>query len=171
MTTEIAVLNRLGIALAADSAVTISGAGTTKVFDSADKLFELSPIHPVALMLNGNMDCFGVPWELLIKDFRETQGSGNNRPIKRWADDFIAYVESRTDVGNDHAFNYIRQVAENEIERIKNEVPAKLLSVRNASKQAPQDLIPPLILELAKDRNLELMAQPIAKSIETISIE
>ena len=40
MTTEIAVLNRLGIALAADSAVTISGGGTTKVFESADKLFE-----------------------------------------------------------------------------------------------------------------------------------
>jgi hypothetical protein len=74
MTTEIAVLNRLGVALATDSAVTISGGGTKKVFDSADKLFELSCIHRVAIMVNGNMDCFGVPWEIIVKDFRDNHG-------------------------------------------------------------------------------------------------
>ena len=171
MTTEIAVLNRLGLALAADSAVTISGGGTTKVFDSADKLFELSTIHPVGLMLNGNMDCFGVPWEIIIKDFREIHGADSNRPIEQWAKDFIAFVESRPDVGNDHAMNYVRVVTESEISRIKTEVPNRILSVKNSSKQTPQDIILPLILEIAKDRNTELIRYTISHSVEDFSLE
>ena len=170
MTTEIAVLNRLGIALAADSAVTISGGGTTKVFESADKLFELSPIHPVGLMLNGNMDCFGVPWEIIIKDFREMHGSDIHRPIEQWAKDFIKFVESRPDVGNDHAMNYIRVVAENEISRIKTEVPNRILRFKNGSKKTAKDIIS-LILEIAKDRYADLIKYPISGSISGISIE
>jgi hypothetical protein len=171
MTTEIAVLNRLGIALAADSAVTISGGGTTKVFESADKLFELSSIHPVGLMLNGNMDCFGVPWEIIIKDFREIHGSDIHRPIEQWAKDFIRFVESRPDVGNDHATNYIRVVTESEISRIKTEVPNRILRVKGGSKQTAQDIILPLILEIANDRNNELVQYPISGSVSDITIE
>ena len=171
MTTEIAVLNRLGIALAADSAVTISGGGTTKVFESADKLFELSTIHPVGLMLNGNMDCFGVPWEIIIKDFREIHGSDIHRSIEQWAKDFIRFVESRPDVGNDHAMNYIRVVTESEISRIKTEVPNKILRVKNGSKQTAQDIILPLIFEIAKDHNTELMQYTVSDSVSEISIE
>jgi len=43
VTAEIAILNKSAIALAADSAVTISvGPNQQKIYDTADKLFELS---------------------------------------------------------------------------------------------------------------------------------
>jgi hypothetical protein len=48
MTAEIAILNSYGIALAADSAVTIAN---KKVYNGADKLFALSKYQPVAIMV------------------------------------------------------------------------------------------------------------------------
>jgi hypothetical protein len=94
MTTEIAVLNRLGVALATDSAVTIGNDISSKVFNSADKLFELSCRYPVAVMINGNMDCIGTPWELMIKDFREVEGDKPRDSVREWASDLLSYVQS-----------------------------------------------------------------------------
>jgi hypothetical protein len=84
MTTEVAVANQLGIALATDSAVTITSAGKTKIFDTADKLFELSDQHPIGIMINGAMDCLGVPWEIMAKDFRDKEGSTSRPTVEKW---------------------------------------------------------------------------------------
>ena len=65
MTCEVAVMNKRGIALAADSAVTL-GDGK-KIYQSAEKLFSLSPTIPVAIMTYGSADMMGVPWETIIK--------------------------------------------------------------------------------------------------------
>lgn len=119
MTTEIAVLNRLGIALATDSAVTISSGGRTKVFDSADKLFELSTVFPVAVMVNGNMDCFGLPWELAIKDFRSIHGSDGRTSINDWAQEFLLFVEAHKYIGDEFINSYIFALAREEINFVK----------------------------------------------------
>lgn len=68
MTAEIAVMNKNGIALAADSAVTVAG---RKVYNSANKLFTLSKHHPIGVLIYGSADMNGIPWELIIKEFRE----------------------------------------------------------------------------------------------------
>src|SRR6516162_4331962 len=52
MTCEVAVMNKHGIALAADSAVTL-GAGE-KIYHGAEKLFALSPSMPIGVMTYGN---------------------------------------------------------------------------------------------------------------------
>jgi hypothetical protein len=71
MTAEIAILNKGAVALAADSAVTISvGNSQEKIFDSADKLFELSCHDPIAIMINNNMHFMEVPLQVIIKDYR-----------------------------------------------------------------------------------------------------
>jgi ATP-dependent protease HslVU (ClpYQ) peptidase subunit len=49
MTAEIAVLNSQGVAMAADSAVSI---GSSKVYNSANKLFALTKKHPVGVMVS-----------------------------------------------------------------------------------------------------------------------
>lgn len=73
MTAEVAILNKLGIALAADSAVTISeGSDNRKVFNTADKLFELSRDHPIACMIFSNLQFMQAPIQVLIKEFRRT---------------------------------------------------------------------------------------------------
>ena len=78
MTTEIAIMNKSAVALAADSAVTIALTGTQgrehKIFNSANKLFALSKYCPVGIMVYGNASLMGIPWETIIKVYRRNLG-------------------------------------------------------------------------------------------------
>ncbi|MFL9873841.1 hypothetical protein [Paraburkholderia megapolitana] len=84
MTAEIAVMNKYGIALAADSAVSI---GTRKIYNSANKLFALTKFHPVGVMVYGNAHFMGIPWETIIKDYRINVLKSRQLPT------VIAYME------------------------------------------------------------------------------
>ena len=94
MTAEIAILNRSALALAADSAVTISVAGKTKVYDTAEKLFELSKRQPIALMIYNNVEFVGVPMDVLIRKFRnEKDRKGTSYPtIQDACDQFLEFL-------------------------------------------------------------------------------
>jgi hypothetical protein len=79
MTAEISVMNRTGVALAADSAVTTSF--LKNIYDATDpnpkiynsnKLFMLSKYHPIGIMIYGNASLIGVPWEIIIKNYRKS---------------------------------------------------------------------------------------------------
>lgn len=72
MTAEIVIMNKMGVAMAADSAVTVAG---KKVYNSANKLFMLSKHRPVGIMIYGNAEFMGFPWEVLIKLYREELGN------------------------------------------------------------------------------------------------
>ena len=82
MTAEIAIMNREAVALAADSAVTITQGGAPKIFASANKLFALSRQQPVGIMVYGNASFMAVPWETVIKTYRaQLEGTAlRNRP-------------------------------------------------------------------------------------------
>jgi hypothetical protein len=56
MTAEIGIMNRVAVALAADSAATITIGNITKILNSANKLFSLSKFHPVGIMVYGNAE-------------------------------------------------------------------------------------------------------------------
>ena len=76
MTSEVVVMNRMGIALAADSVVSIYANGVQKKrHDSAAKLFMLSEWHPVGIMVYNNASLLGVPWETILKLFRRFLGT------------------------------------------------------------------------------------------------
>jgi hypothetical protein len=80
MTAEIAILNKNGVALAADSKVTIGGSGQEKTFDTVNKLFTLSKIHPIGVMIFGNAEFMRYPWETIVKLFRRLgAGCGSER--------------------------------------------------------------------------------------------
>ncbi|WP_428076683.1 hypothetical protein [Candidatus Avelusimicrobium fimicolum] len=90
MTAEIAVMNKNGIALAADSAVTIGG---KKVYNSANKLFTLSKYHPVGILIYGSAELNGIPWELIIKEYREQIKDTNFDTIQNFYDDFKDFLK------------------------------------------------------------------------------
>lgn len=89
MTAEIGVLNTIGVALAADSAVTF---GSGKIFNSADKLFSLSKHHPVGVMIYGNANFMGVPWETIIKVYREHLGKTSFNTLKEYHEHFFDFI-------------------------------------------------------------------------------
>jgi len=78
MTAEVAVLNKFGVAIAADSAVTVDhwhqNEIKTKVYHTANKLFTLSKYEPVGIMLYNAVTLGGIPWETLIKCYRKHLG-------------------------------------------------------------------------------------------------
>lgn len=94
MTAEIAILNRIGVALAADSAVTIrtSGSRESKVYNSVDKLFCLSNNEPVGVMMNGTAEVMGVPIETLVKGFRDSAYARPQRTVAEYARRFFEYM-------------------------------------------------------------------------------
>jgi len=92
MTAEIAILNSNGVALAADSAVTI-GREAGKVYASADKLFQMSTNAPVGIMLYGQSTFLGAPWETIIKCYRSELGNKTFPKLEDYLKDFLRYVK------------------------------------------------------------------------------
>lgn len=94
MTAEIGILNRNGVALAADSAVTISSSGKNKIFNTANKLFSLSKWHPIGIMIYSTASHMGVPWETIIKIYRVKLGNTKKNTTLEYAEDFINFVKT-----------------------------------------------------------------------------
>lgn len=93
MTAEIAVFNKSAVSLAADSAVTISGSdGVSKIYNGADKLFALSKHHPVGIMVYGSASLCGMPWEMLIKQFRKKIGDKHCDTVGEYAQEFWDFL-------------------------------------------------------------------------------
>ena len=92
MTCEVAVMNKRGIALAADSAVTLGD--SQKIYHTAEKLFPLSPSIPIAIMTYGSADMMGVPWETIVKIYGQKLGSRRFDTLDQYAMDFLTFIES-----------------------------------------------------------------------------
>lgn len=97
MTAEIGILNRYGVALAADSAVTISGNGKEKILNSANKLFNLIKGKPVGFMVYGNGSFMGLPWEVVVDFYRKNFDNSLDYPTLEYiCNDFINTLSQNT---------------------------------------------------------------------------
>ena len=93
MTAELIVMNRNGLAMAADSAASIStGDRQAKVYNTSNKLFALSKHHPVGVMVYGSAEIMGLPWETVIKLFREKLGERSYGNLEGYASCFLAFL-------------------------------------------------------------------------------
>ena len=91
VTAEIAIINKSAVALAADSAVTISaGLKEEKIFDSADKLFELCDHNPIGIMIYNGMSFAQTPIPSLIKLFRSEKKHFDT--VEKAAEAFLNYL-------------------------------------------------------------------------------
>jgi len=107
MTTEIAVMNKSAISLAADSAVTI-GMGH-KFYNTANKLFTLSKYHPVGIMVYSSASFMGIPIETIIKEYRKYLGDACFDFLEEYWDDFVRYIEENFS-DNDEMEDYMAKI-------------------------------------------------------------
>ena len=94
MTAEIAILNSQAVALAADSAVTVSD-GTRrapKIYNTVNKLFTLSKHEPVGVMIYGSAQLGGLPVETAVKVFRDQLGHDAFGSLQEYADSFLRFL-------------------------------------------------------------------------------
>jgi hypothetical protein len=95
MTAEIAIMNKGAVALAADSAVTIESSQGSKIKNSVNKLFALSRYAPVGIMVYGNAELMGVPWESIIKIYRKALGKQTYATLREYAEQFIKFLDEK----------------------------------------------------------------------------
>ncbi|WP_156855817.1 hypothetical protein [Oceanobacillus sp. AG] len=93
MTAEVAVLNKQGIAMAADSAITSGREGVQKVYNTANKLFSLSKEHSIGIMIYGAGSFMEVPWEVIIKAYRNNLGTKKFPNVKDYLHDFFCFLD------------------------------------------------------------------------------
>lgn len=107
MTAEVALISRRAVTLAADSAISIGNPGEdVKIFNSAEKIFELSVAQPVGLMIYNNIDLLRAPLEILARNFREKISATIYDTLEECADAFMQYL-------NDFAANEIGEDVKN----------------------------------------------------------
>lgn len=96
MTTEIAVMNRRAVILAADSAGTITsvvnGAPETRYTKSENKVFQLSELEPIGLMIYGNSSLAQVPWDICIKQYRKFSAGQRYDSAIKYAEEFFNFI-------------------------------------------------------------------------------
>jgi hypothetical protein len=92
MTAEVALLNKSAIALAADSAVTSSSAERQKIHNAGNKVFALSKRHPVGIMVYGNAEFMGVPWETVIKVYRANLDVRSFNSLSGYYDNLLDFL-------------------------------------------------------------------------------
>ena len=158
MTTEIAIMNKSAIALAADSAVTITKSGTQgnseKVLNTANKLFALSKYNPVGIMFYGNASLQGVPWEPIIKEYREILGNSEFTTLDDYCKHFFNYLDN-IDIGEDAQKQYLGQhaftISTDIITGLDNWVQNELSANRHLTEEQIHDKLRDIIVTINND--------------------
>ncbi len=101
MTAIVGVLNKHAVAIAADSAATISNSNNQKVFNTANKVFTLSKYHPVSIAIYNNSELIGVPWEIVIKEYRKNLDEKGFDTLQQYVDNFFEFLAARCYFSND----------------------------------------------------------------------
>lgn len=109
MTTIVGILNKRGIAIAADSAVTFTNAIQEitiqnknekvisikdKVVNSGDKMLRLKDKQPVAVMIVGNALLSRIPWDVIIRWYRKQNDSSGFPAFQDYINNFKEFIES-----------------------------------------------------------------------------
>ena len=98
MTSEVVLMNRQAVAMAADSAVTISGPQYLKTYQSVDKLFPLVDGQPIAVMIYNNAEIMSTPWETVISLYREQSRGRPLDTVGDYAEDFMNFLSGNPDL-------------------------------------------------------------------------
>ena len=129
MTSEVVVMNRMGVALAADSAVTLEMGDSSKVRDSAVKLFMLSKYRPVGVMVYNNAQLLGVPLETIIKLFRRKLGRQPFDTLREYGEELIRFLDGNAELFPEAVQNrYLLQALGTEFQRIGEQVEEEIIA-------------------------------------------
>ena len=191
MTSEILILNKDCVAMAADSAATLSGP-YPKIFET-NKVFALSKEYPVGIMIYQSPLISGVPVETLVKEFRSyiLADHAELYTIEEYGERFLEFIANGYPAKNggnipiitdeavdaevrsyfysiwDEIMNDIRMKAEDSIQNNMNEERVEIvLSPRNIIDNTMADM---LSKAERSTRNLKILERrKIRKNIDRI---
>jgi hypothetical protein len=135
MTAEIAVMNKRAIALASDSAVTIGNGA--KFYNTANKLFMLSKYEPVGIMIYSNAEFMGVPWEIIVKEYRSNRDSNSKYYLSDYANDFFNFIVSSNFGFENHERKYYESTVNSLLLEIKGAINTSYSELAENLQQKP----------------------------------
>jgi len=152
MTAVIGVLNKQGIALAADSAVTVEDSNGKKIYNTANKIFTLSKFHPVSMMIYGSATFMLTPWEIIIKLYRKELNDSKFDTIIEYQEDFIKFLKN----------NKYFTTEEYQLEKLKSFIYYHLTNLiqsvsANLSDERPEDEFETEFIEIFKNELREII--------------
>jgi len=128
MTSEIAIMNRKGVALAADSVGTVtrgSNLSTGKSYDTLHKLFQLPHTRNVGIMFYGNADAMGVPMETLIRMY---PGNKQLPFVADYVQDFLSYLAGFS-FSEEQFTDYVHKTAKRVMLRTVTKIDREVASI------------------------------------------
>jgi hypothetical protein len=149
MTAEVAILNKSAVALAADSKVSVGASRTEKTYDTQNKIFTLSKVHPVGILIYNNADFMGYPWETIIKLYRSTKKRADRATIKDWASDFQTFLRSFGAISSIDIRENVRGVLDSLFDALESEALAFAASKNFDVPSKDYDLI---LLHLLREK-------------------
>lgn len=96
MSAGICIMNKTAIALAADSAVTIGD--HLAIHNSANKLFSLSRVAPVGVIVYSNAELMKIPIEIIIKQYKNELRSKTFSYLDEYVNDFLSFIVNKTEL-------------------------------------------------------------------------
>ena len=95
MTAIVGILNKHGIAVAADSAETIGNG--IKIYNKANKVFNLSKYHPIGAAVYGNANFSDLtPWDIIFKLYRQNIGRSSLPNLEDYVNGFVSFLAERS---------------------------------------------------------------------------
>lgn len=168
MTAIVGILNRHGVAMATDSAITVRNSFGNKVINNANKLFSLSKYEPVGVMLYGKASFGGTPWDVIIKIYRMQLGRKTFPTLYEYVNDFISFLYKNnfySDKDKQDAF-FLRSI--NDIfKKVEKDVINKL---GNSIDDKNKDFINQKLKEIF-DRNTSLPIKDRCEGLKKYSFE
>ena len=96
MSAGICVMNKNAISMAADSAVTIGA--HMAIHNSANKLFSLSKVAPVGMIMYANGMLMNVPMEIIIKEYKKRLGDRTFVHLNDYVEDFLRFIGTNAEL-------------------------------------------------------------------------
>lgn len=94
MTALVGVLNKRGVAFATDSAMTVFGNGSTKIYNNEQKIFPLSDKNPVGVMICNNLNFLTTPWALIFELYKSQRGHLKFPSLSGYVEDVVDFLSS-----------------------------------------------------------------------------
>lgn len=119
MTAVLGILNKHAVAIAADSAATISGPKGRKISNTANKVFKLTQRLPVGLAIYSSGNYMRTPWEIIVSAYRMKNKDKSFEHLNEYAQDFLNFVNTEFPPTTDdekHTIGYLFNVVWNNIE-------------------------------------------------------
>ena len=132
MTAVVGLLNKRGVAIAADSAVTRSRGRNEKVTKNGSKMLRMSNVVPISIMLTGNGNYIRNPWDVVVRQYRRERGDIKHATVEACVHDFFGYIAKEDVFWNDDYINdFIKGETESIFNYVDRDIPWELSRIKS----------------------------------------